>query len=335
VSRSRVFLLFSVVGLAGEVGLADGIEAITKPSNDVTLSFVMAGRIAKVFVKEGDVVKVGQILVQQDDEAERARLAQLKAQAENTTRIKAAQAQLERKKEDLKRLQSAAKTEAATEFELNNAKLDVTIAELSHELARFQHEQDRLKYLEVGIQVSRMQLASPITGKVEQVFVERGESVDELEKVIRVVRIDPLWIDVPVPLSQARGLALGRRAVVEFPGRDRTVEGRIIHIAAVADAASNTVIVRVVVPNRQPRPAGEHVKVSFPVFEKQRPSREKPKPLKRAVKLPSKSQTRLIMRSSLWQQEKTQKLRTKSPSRNRPANRRASARSDWASMKET
>ena len=39
--------------------------------------------------------------------------------------------------------------------------------------------------------------------------------------------------------------------------------GKVIYIAAVADAASNTRTVRVEVPNKALRPAGEHVKVRF------------------------------------------------------------------------
>ena len=70
----------------GAVCEAADIAAITRPSEDVTLSFVMPGRIAKVLVKEGDEVKAGQLLVQQDDAAELVQLEQLKAEAEDTVR---------------------------------------------------------------------------------------------------------------------------------------------------------------------------------------------------------------------------------------------------------
>jgi len=42
-----------------------------------------------------------------------------------------------------------------------------------------------------------------------------------------------------------------------------STEGTIIFVAAVADAASGTLRVRVEVPNKTRRPAGEHVVVSF------------------------------------------------------------------------
>ena len=120
-----------------------------------------------------------------------------------------------------------------------------------------------MKCEEARIRVEHMQLRSPIVGTVEKLDVEPGESVNALADVVRVVRIDPLWIDVPVPLTTGRTLQVGRRTSVEFPNSAEKIEGRITFVAAVADAASSTMQVRVEVPNPAKRPAGEHVKVSF------------------------------------------------------------------------
>ena len=226
----------------------DSIEAITRPSKDPTLSFVRAGRIAQVMVKKGDVVQVGQVLVQQDDAAEQVQLEQLKAEAEDTNRIKAAQADLDQKKVDLKKFEDAKKKGVATDLEVEHAKLDVTIAELSLKLAHLKREQDRRKYTEAKIQVERMTLISPIAGKVEKLLVQQGESVEGLEDVVQVVKIDPLWIDVPVSLTKITEgkIKVGQSADVEFADSSGVVRhGTIIHIAAVADAASDTLTVRV------------------------------------------------------------------------------------------
>ena len=48
-----------------------------------------------------------------------------------------------------------------------------------------------------------------------------------------------------------------------LPGRDTAILGRVIHIAAVADAASDTRLVRVEIPNKIGLPAGCQVTVSF------------------------------------------------------------------------
>jgi membrane fusion protein (multidrug efflux system) len=242
------------------------VSAITRPSADVMLSFVQPGRIAKLPFKEGDLVKTGQMLVQQDDAAEQVMLAQLKAQAEDRTQIRASEASLAQKKVDLQKLEKAAASKAATALEVEHARLDVTIAGLSLELVTFEHEQAGRKYQEQQVRVEHTQLASPIDGRVEEIKVEVGESVNTTTEAIRVVQIDPLWIDAPVPLVQAMGLQAGKPAQVRFgssEGPAGVVQGQIIFVAAVADAASGTRRVRVEVQNKTGRPAGEQVQVEF------------------------------------------------------------------------
>lgn len=242
-----------------------GVRAITVPSADITLSYVQPGRIARVYFKEGEWVKAEQVLIQQDDAVEQIQLAQLEAASEDTTQIQASEASLAQKRVDLQKLEKAAANNAATELEVEYAKLNVKMAELSLKLAEFEHEQAKRKYSELKTQIEKMSLKSPINGRIEKIHVETGESINALADVVRVVQIDPLWIDVPVPLVKATALSYGKTAKVMFPDPNRaSLEGRIIYIAAVADAASSTLRVRIEVPNKSNRPAGEHVEIIFP-----------------------------------------------------------------------
>lgn len=266
-SRYLCCWVISLVSLAafGAVSPNTEITAITVPSADVTLSFVQPGRIAAIHFKEGETVRAGDIMVQLDDAADQVRLAQLRAESENLTNIKAAEASLAQKRVDLKKLEVAAERNAATELEVEHAKLDVKIAELSLKLAMFEHEQAQRKHEEAKIQVENMRLKTPINGSIEKIDVETGESVNTLDGVVRVVQIDPLWVDVPVPLTKTTNLKHGNPARVDLPDPNRiSVDGTIIFIGAVADAASGTLRVRVELPNKSNRPAGEHVRVSFP-----------------------------------------------------------------------
>lgn len=263
-------MLICVLLAAGAPPAAqEKIEAITRPSQDVVLSFVRPGQVAEVLVKEGDAVKAGQVLMRLDDKAELVQMEQLKAQAEDRTRLRAGEAQLAQRRVDLQKTETARKEGAATDLEVDHARLDVTIAELSLELAKFERTQAGMKYREAAAQIERMRITSPIDGTVERLLVEPGESVEAAEKIAQIVRIDPLWVDVPVPLDNARSLTKGAsNALVEFdsadPARRSAVKGKIIHVAAVADSASKTLTVRVECPNPSNRPAGEHVYVSFP-----------------------------------------------------------------------
>lgn len=269
--RSMIFAYSLLLALCGPAWAGDELVTIkpaTRPKEDLTLGLVRRGLVAEVRVKEGDAVTAGQVIVQLDDSAERAQLEQYKEEAENNTRIQAAEAKLAQSRVILERTEQVHAGGAATDLELAEAKLSVLIQELTVDLARFEQAQARRKYEETRLLIERMQLRSPIDGRVERIVVKEGEAVEELEKIVRVVRIDPLWIDVPVPLAAARDrLQQGQAAVVVFENADgstQEVEGYIYRIALVADSASETLNVRVEVPNTARRPAGEHVMVRFP-----------------------------------------------------------------------
>lgn len=232
--KNRMFLYVVALGFLASITLAqtksdEEITAITVPSADVTLSFVQPGLISKVLIKEGDKVKAEQMLIQQDLEAAEASLAQ--------------------KKVDLKRLEWAAERGSATDLEVEHARLNVKMAQIT---------------------VDRMCLKSPIVGTVDKIEVEVGEAVNGLADVVRVVKTDPLWIDVHVPLAKGRILKPGQVADVKFPGSKKDIsQAKIIYVSTVADAASSTLRVRVEVPNKLNRPAGEHVRIIFLAPKKQ------------------------------------------------------------------
>ena len=154
---------------------------------------------------------------------------------------------------------------AVTEFERDQARLEVEIRRLSLVLEEFDHAQDQRRYEEARLSLEKMEVLSPVDGTVEVLFVEEGESVDGLQQVVHIVDVDPLWVDVPLPLALARGLSVGGAAHVSF-GQDGTAtqDGEIVYVASVGDAASSTLRVRVELANPTGRPAGERVIVSFP-----------------------------------------------------------------------
>ncbi len=246
-------------GLSAEV-----VRAITRPSADLKLSFVQPGRVVRVLQKNGARVQAGEMLVQLDDAVEQIILAQMQAAGEDTTQIQASQASLDQKCLDLKRLEKAAAAKAVTKLEVEHAILDVKIAELALKMAVFEHGQAKLKFKETQKRLANMQLLSPINGIVEEVVTDVGESVNGLEEVMRIVQIDPLWVDASVPTSTARSLRKDQSVQLVFPGSEsRTSTGRVIFISSVADAGSGTLTVRIEVPNKSARPAGEHVRVQF------------------------------------------------------------------------
>jgi RND family efflux transporter MFP subunit len=269
--RSAI-LLVVVVGVLVGHGLpthAEALQGITAPSADITLSFVLAGRVTDILVKEGQLVQKGQLLAHLYDAPEKMQAQQLKILSTDRTRILAAEAELAQKRVDLRKLEMAQSKGAASDWEVEHVKLNARIAELALKTALLEKEQYRRQYDQSLSQLEHMRLVAPITGIVERVNVEAGESVGALGPVIRLVKNDTLWIDVPVPSAQAIDLHVGQEVWVRFPETDEVEvpNGKIINISAVADAASDTLRVRMAVENPLNRPAGERVVVGFSVEE--------------------------------------------------------------------
>lgn len=265
-NNGRVLLLAGLLWAVPWLAHAEALQGITAPNADVTLSFVVAGRVDAVLVEPGTRVEKNQPLVRLYDEPEQIQARQLKMLSEDRTSILAAEAELAQKRVDLKKLQEAQAKGAASVWEVEHLYLNVRIGELSLQSAKLEQEQYRRRYDHARSQLSRMQLLAPIAGIVEEVSVEAGESIGTLGPVLRIVQNDPLWIDVPVPMTQARDLKLGQAAWVTFPGdtgKKTSPNGRIINISAVADAASETLRIRIEVPNPQKRPAGERVIIAL------------------------------------------------------------------------
>jgi len=269
ISRYRSFV-FSAVLIGLMTGMpvltrAETLQGITAPNADITLSFVVPGRVSDVQVEPGTTVEKDQLLVHLYDKPEKIQCQQLKMLSEDRTKINAAKAELAQKQVDLKKLEQARAKGAASVWEVEHLFLNVRIAELSLQSAILEQQQYRQRYDHASSQLVRMRLAAPIAGLVEEVSVEVGESIGTLGPVVRIVQNDPLWIDVPVPMAQALNLTVDQDVWITFPGAtaEATPNGRIINISAVADAASETLRIRIEVPNPLKRPAGERVAVAF------------------------------------------------------------------------
>jgi RND family efflux transporter MFP subunit len=238
------------------------IETITKPSADIELSFVQAGKILEITVQEGDQVKNGDTLARQEDEIELIQLKILTAKSNNTTPIKRAQTELAQQQKYLEKMTTAVKDGAVTQWEMENASFARDTARLSLKMAEFEHDQDLLQQQTIEEALRRLHLYSTLDGVVEEIRSEKGESVQALQTVMRIVNTDLIRVDVPVPVASAKDLVVQQNAQIIYADGEE-VEGHIENISSVADAAANILNVKVQAANTTRRPAGERVTVSF------------------------------------------------------------------------
>lgn len=240
-------------------------EGISQAYRTLEIGFVVPGRVTACDIEPGDVVEAGQLLASLDDRValEERDLARLVA--DSTLEVEAAEAQLRMSMHERDRIADAVQRDAAGEFELLNAKLRCERDRLSLELFRQRREESQARARMAQLTLDQHHLRAPIDGFVTEVQIDSGELVERLTPVIRIVAIDRIDIEVYLPVEQALDIEAGGRCEIEFPACPEIehIAGRVAFVSPVADAASDTRLVRVRAANPNRAPAGLRAIVAF------------------------------------------------------------------------
>lgn len=234
-----------------------GYYAFTKPSRDATMGFTLPTQVMDIKVKGGQEVKKGDLLIKGDDREDDALARTQKVRADTDLPEKRAKAEMDLAEIEYNRMVEASSKGGSSPQEVDRARLVRDARAMDYQLAIHNQTQEKIQVERYDARVAHMRLIAPFDGEVDDVKVDVGQAVSENEKIIRVVNVDPLWIDVPAMMTDVATLALknGERAwvMVEVAGKYRLSEGKVVEVSPVADPSSRTRRVRVELAN----PKGE------------------------------------------------------------------------------
>lgn len=268
--RKWMLLLGLVVLMAGAggrlsaregSGTVRGYEAHTEPSQRSRLNFAAPGVVAEVMVREGQAVKKGDPLIRLDDRADRFILEALELEGRSDLRVRAAKADLEQKRVELERKLRAEPEGGASRLEVEEAKVNVLIREIQVEVEEMSRRQKELEALRQGVKVEQMTLTAPFDGVVEKIDLKVGETPEVQRFALTLVDNSKVWVNVYLPTSLALRLKVGDELEVRYKDVEKAVRGRVILLSPVADAASQTRLVRLELPNEGGLPSGLGVTV--------------------------------------------------------------------------
>ena len=238
---------------------------VSRPSQVRDLAFAVRGKIAEVFVNPGDEVTVGTVVMQLDDTVQRASLALAQAQLDDDTRLQLAQIGLDFAIREFDLVERSRADGGANDQDVREAQFAVDRATVERRAAELDMAQKRISVEREEARLAEMRIVSTIDGDVINVSKREGETVDEQTAVVTVVQVNPVRIDISVPVSVSRGLKIGQEASIEW--LDFQVEtpsrGKVIFISRAGEASVREVLVRIEVPNPELLPSGMHARVSF------------------------------------------------------------------------
>jgi membrane fusion protein (multidrug efflux system) len=218
------------------------VGSLKSPEN-VTISPKKAGIIDKIFVKEGDRVKKGQVLVQLDDVD--ARLEVQRAEA----RLTEAEATVETDRTTIPRYLQLHKSQVIPQQTLDELMLKVKVDEAKLSLAKVELDLAKQNLVD-------HRLASPIDGMVNLKIASLGEHVNVAPKdeVITIVQMDPLELEFYLPENWVGKIRLG--TTVHFSVKafsEKRFSGPLQFISPTADPSTRNVKMKAVVQNSNDR----------------------------------------------------------------------------------
>jgi len=261
-----VLVLLALLPSLPAVARAGDLEAsgVTRPQYNAQLSFAAPGSVYEIAVKPGQTVQQGDLLMHLDSRAEDSRISQLKSEIESNIKLRTLETRIKQAKLDMDRYGEALRHKAATVMEYQHAQLAFDLSRLALEEERFRIEQLKRGLSEMEAQRDHLYLYAPCDGYVEDVAVEKGMAVDRNVPALRLVAIDPILVDLTLPVDEALRLRVGDRVEVRQPGADTVLTGAVDQIAKIAILSNRTLKVRVHVPNPRKTPVGLMVTVRFP-----------------------------------------------------------------------
>ena len=265
--QALLFILCFCTGsaIASESSAASAVEfeGVLRPVYDGQLSFALPGRLSEIKVKRGQYIKKGALMMHLNTRAENARLALLENEIRSTIKFRTLETQKEQARLDMERYQSALQENAATLMEFQHSKLMYNLSVLALEEEQFRINQLKLNRKELLSQRDSMYLYAPISGYVEEIYVEKGMAVDRNIPAIRFVSIDPMMVELTLPVAIAVALKVGDSVKVVHPASKEVLVGKIVHVARIAVLSNKTLKVRIHVPNPDGLSVGLMARVIF------------------------------------------------------------------------
>jgi HlyD family secretion protein len=205
----RVFVaLLCAVGLAGcnerrDPGFQGWVEA-----DMIFVSPDETGRVTKLMVREGDEVKVGDLLYFVDDDLQQADLNQNKATLANA-------------QQTYDRAATLSKTGSGTQANLDSAVSALRVAE-----ARVVTSETRL---------ARRKGFAPVAGTVQQIYFREGEMVPAQRPVLSIMPPGNMKVRFFVPEAELPRLAIGDEVRVTCDNCSPDLSAKIYFIATSAE----------------------------------------------------------------------------------------------------
>ena len=266
--RESIILTFCIfvatVPVRAETDTTSG-TCIIKPHVQIQLGSAISGMLSATLVDRGDLVRQGQVVAQIESSVEQATLALDRVRASNDSAIKVEQVDKELSIREAERKKSLVDKGIANQNSLDELQTKVREGDLRIQQAQMDQRLAALTADRSERALALKQIRSPIDGVVIERKLSAGEYIYEQTSIMTIAQIDPLNVELVLPMDRYGDVMVGSTAIVHpVAPVGGAYAAKATVIDPVIDAASETFGVRLILPNpNRTIPAGVRCSVEW------------------------------------------------------------------------
>ncbi len=228
-------------------GVAAVLESFLEPNKRIDIVPANRDLIQQVHVKEGELVKKGQLLVTLDLTVLNAQRKTAKILAETHGKIDSAKILVEMRKDQLENLKRVKATGHVRPKELEKSKADYAIASANLLTARENRRIRQAELKQIEAQIAVKKIKSPVDGIISRIYKTEGELVglNDVDAIVTVLQGLPLHAVFHIPYGFMGDLDVGHEMLLEVTGFGEAVRGFVLYVSPLVSPESGTVRVKV------------------------------------------------------------------------------------------
>jgi RND family efflux transporter MFP subunit len=264
--RLRPFVAILLISSFSRFLGAEEFDCMIHAQQEIAVRSPLEARIESIAAQRGQRINPGDVLVTLETGPERAALTRAKAKVDMIGAIKAAEARVQLARKKVARNEELQKQKYIAATALEEARTELQLAEAELVEAR---DNQRMASHDVSYNeeiLKQRVIRSPIRGVVVDRYQNPGELAggDGKHPIMKLAEIDPLRVEVVLPVSMFGKVQENGHAEVRPETTDKSFAANVKIVDSVVDASSGTFGVRLQLANpKLSIPAGVKCKVTF------------------------------------------------------------------------
>jgi len=202
------------------------LQANLKSRKNVVILSEFQGTLKNLFVKEGHLVKKGQLLAEINDSGLKEQLDQMLIQANYT-------------QDNFDRVKRLWEKNIGSEMQFLKAKSDF---ETSNKMVE-----------QIRDQLSKTKIYAPFDGEIDEIISNLGSNLVPGSPILRVVNLDIIYAEAQVPEKYVSSISIGTEAIISIPLLNKELTSKIVQTGNFINPNSRTFRIEAPVENKDKR----------------------------------------------------------------------------------